>query len=93
MNISVSDPTNGSRSPTWRWLAGVAVAILMAIGGYLYAQTQRRIDRGEETAGALRELVTMSSGVIGAQGGRLIVLEARLTRIEDKLDRLLERRP
>ena len=45
MNIPV---TNGSRSPTWRWLAGVAVGILMAIGGYLYAQTQRRIERGEE---------------------------------------------
>jgi len=87
MNIPV---TNGSRSPTWRWLAGVAVGILMAIGGYLYAQTQRRIERGEETAGAL---VTMSSGVISAQGGRLTVLEVRLTRIEDKLDRLLERRP
>jgi len=91
MTTLVTTAHGNGRSPTWRWLAGVAVGILLTIGGYLYAQTQRRIERGEDTTGALRELVTMNSGVLGAQGGRLTVLEARLTRIEDKLDRALER--
>ena len=63
------------RSPTWRWLAGVLVSLLILVGSYLYAQTQRRIDRTEDSVAKSEEK-----------------FESRLTRIEDKLDRLLERR-
>ena len=88
--LAATSHING-RSPSWRWLAGVVVGLLLAVGGYLYAQTQRRIERTEDAITAIRDLATAANGLVLADRDRLTMLETRLFRIEDKLDRALER--
>jgi hypothetical protein len=72
-------------------VAGITVAALLAIAGYSYGATQQRIDRNEDKIGVLRDMVTALSDVISSHRAQLVTLEGRLSRIEDKQDKILER--
>jgi uncharacterized protein HemX len=89
----VNIPVTNGRNPTWKWVAGIAVALLLGLGSLLYAQTQHRIERAEDQTAAIRDLITATGELAKTNRSRIDAFEGRLGRIEDKLDRLLEHRP
>lgn len=65
----------------WRtWAVGVAFTLMLAFGGAIYTKESRRIDEIQEEHKALLPVPAL-----------LDVLSQRQVRMEEKLDRLIER--
>jgi len=73
--------TNGNGRMSWRWLAG----LLLAVAGFFLVATVNRVGQAEtENHRQDREITEVRTNAAN--------LGNQLTRIEAKLDRLIERR-
>ena len=75
---------NGNGRPTWAWVAGIVVPVMLGLGVFTWRGMEKRVDA--------QEVILQSNlQTDAAQEARLRSLEDRWVRIEDKLDRALQR--
>ena len=75
---------NGNGTKLWIWLVGVLVSIIIAGGGAWMGVIQANLSSVEDLQRQRGERISMLEA-------RQVVLEAQLSRIEQKLDALLAR--
>ena len=76
----------------WYLFTG-SVAILLALGGFTYTALSARVDEQVQTNANLRERVARVEADGRSLDARLSSIDGRLTEMNQKLDRLVERRP
>lgn len=84
------------------WVVSLLITIILALGGYLYADSRQELgrleaaqirywDRVDLRVSALEILVNLDSQRIRSLETSLPLLDSRLNRIEQKLDLLLSK--
>lgn len=88
MSRSATDPDDGdskaSQSPTWQWIAFVAISLMTTVSGFVWSSTVNRLLDLE------RELRSKGEQVVRIDT-ELSNVKKQLDRIEYKVDRLPEK--
>ena len=87
---TTTSPT-GNGAVTWRWLLGVALALVFTFGGYAWKSTIENVSELGKSVEELRARVSQNETATAVQQVETRNLRNQLDRMEIKLDRLLEK--